>query len=382
MKKIIGLISYGTYSKHMNYGAHLHVYAFQQILKRYGVNSVIIDYRSRMLWRYSIKYPFLNCLNILNYKTFLKEQYNNILGFFDNLRKYHKVQTFMDNNLIKTKRRYSYKQLKNAKCLENICFTDFVCESDVIWKLGKRGYLDDCFFLNFPVAEKCRKIAYSPSLGSKAFSENDKVKYLSFIKNFEAISARERQGAEYLSTITGHHVDWVLDPTLLLDSSDYNRIAIEPDVSNYVLLYNCMVNDTEMIHAAEDFSHSQGLELIEISNFAVNKQRYNHRVLTDVGIEEWLGYFKKAKFVLCNAFHGLCFAVIYKRPLYVFQRDKSDYRMQNITDALGIEQCLIPCDDKRIPNLYPIINYDDVYKRLNLHRQRSFKFIEDNIVNL
>ena len=45
----VATISFTTHSRHLNYGAVLHGWAFQQVLKRMGCESVVIDYLPRSL---------------------------------------------------------------------------------------------------------------------------------------------------------------------------------------------------------------------------------------------------------------------------------------------------------------------------------------------
>ena len=141
-----------------------------------------------------------------------------------------------------------------------------------------------------------------------------------------------------------------------------------------------MVNDQSMVKEAIKYAQEKGKKLIEISNWYINKLYYKHTVKTDLGIEEFLGYFKYADEVICNAFHGLCFSVIFKKEFFLFLRDDRDYRMQNITDALGLSSRLIYWNNRNIQMDLPKINYDEVYSHLNLHRKRSLDFINNNIV--
>ena len=142
-----------------------------------------------------------------------------------------------------------------------------------------------------------------------------------------------------------------------------------------------MVNDQKMVREAEAFAKKKGKQLIEISNWYINKFKNKHTVKLDVGIEEFLGYMKYADTVICNAFHGFCFSVIFRRPVFLFQRDTSDYRMNNITDALGLSDRMIAVDNKQIPLDIKQIDYEHVYKLLHSHRERSYKFIDKYIIN-
>lgn len=382
---MIGIISYNIHSVHMNYGAALHSWAFQQYLNRLGRDSVVINYFPASFKRhglsYSIKYPFLNYKRFWNIPHLIYHITNwLVLGYFPNLRKYKKFSRFFNEKVKKTQNEYNQKVLKSISDIEGLGIDTFVAESDVIWKLAINGIFDGVFFLQFPSAEGKRKVAYAPSLSSRPFTKYEEEQFLKLVSDFTAISTRERQGAEYLTKTLKKNVEWMLDPTLLLDECDYLPIAKLPQEQDYILLYNCMRNDQEMVKEAEAYAQRKGKKLIEVSNWNINRLINKHKVVTDAGIEEFLGYFKNASEVICNAFHGVCFSVIFKKPFYVFQRDNSDYRMKNITDELGLVSRFVPCHNKHLPEGDLVIDYDDVYRKLGIHRQRSFKYIEDYIL--
>ena len=141
-----------------------------------------------------------------------------------------------------------------------------------------------------------------------------------------------------------------------------------------------MVNDVQMLKETSKLAERLGLEMIEISNYNVNKIKFNHKVKTDVGIEEWLGYFKYANFVVCNAFHGCCFSVIFQKQFFLFQRDGSDYRMKSITEGLGLSERLIPYYDKKLPQEINPIDYNTVNLKLSKLKKQSFYFIKQYIL--
>ena len=142
-----------------------------------------------------------------------------------------------------------------------------------------------------------------------------------------------------------------------------------------------MLNDKSMINEATKYAEAKGKKLIEISNWYNNKFNYKHTVKTDLGIEEFLGYFKYADTIICNAFHGLCFSVIFKKEVFLFLRDESDFRMQSITDQLALSSRLIGWKDRHIPFDLPQIDYPNVYSFLNKYRKKSNDFIKENILN-
>lgn len=380
-KRLVGLISYNIHSDHMNYGAVLHSYAFQQHLKKLQIESVIINYIPPIIENKNFKYPILNHLQIWHPRNFIQNCFNwGILGFFPNLRKYKKFQRFFDIHYVKTAKKYRHNELMQLNNIENLPIDTYVCESDVTWKLYGKNEFNDVFFLNTPFAFNKTKIAYSPSIGSRPFNEDEQKRIITMTKKFKAISCREKEGAEYLSQILHREVLWVVDPTLLMNSEDYAHLAIKPQEQHYLLVYNCMVNDIQMLKESAKLAKQLGLIMIEISNFNINKIKFRHKVKTDIGIEEWLGYFKYADFIVCNAFHGCCFSVIFEKQFFLFQRDGSDYRMKSITDGLGLANRLIPYYNKKIPQEFSQIIYSSVNSKLTILKEQSFSFIKNNIL--
>ena len=380
-EELVGIISYNIHSNLLNYGAALHSYAFQQYLDKLYTPSVIVDYIPVHVERRNLKYPLFNLRKMGG--GFNHHFMNFAMGARKHVRKFRKFQDFFKKHTAVTPGRYTWNRLKKSKDIDGLKFRTFVAESDVTWKSYWEGDFDHGFYLDFPAAENTRKVAYAPSLSAKPFSENDEKKFKDLVKDFSAICTREHQGAEYLTGILGKDIDWCLDPTLLLDAEDYRRIAVNPEEKGYVLMYNCMVNDRAMIREAEKFAAAKGLELIEISNFNENSYRFNHTVKTDVGIEEWLGYFDNADYVICNAFHGFCFSVVFSKQVILFERDGSDFRMRNITGALNAPHCMIPYDNKMIPEELSgrdtFIDYEDVYSHLETLRKKSHEFIKEHI---
>lgn len=386
---MIGIISFVTHSSHLNYGATLHGWAFQRYLKqRYCIDTIIIKYVPKALIGENFKYPFLNGWKnpfkqsskwyVYIIKRFL-QWVNYAMQPFDNVDKWIKFQAFIDNHLSTTKQTYSYIDLQETNSIEQIPFDMFICESDVIWKLNSIEDIDENFFLSFPVAMNCKKIAYAPSIRKKTMEGDLAEKFRLLTNDFIAISARDKSGSDYLSRFLNKNVPHVLDPTLLLNEEDYDSIIKLPSESNYLLIYTCSSDDTKMVKAAVKYAVDNNLKPIEISNYAINRLMFNHKVSTSIGIEEWLGYMKKASVIVCNSFHGICFSVLFKKDFFVFQRDNSDYRIPDLMKSLGIENRMIPFDSKVLPTEQEQINYEKVYFNLKSLRIQSDAFIMENI---
>ena len=374
----VAFISYVTKSSHLNYGATLHGYAFQYVLDKLGCESVAIDYLPIPVSRDNLKYPILSKEQGRTPIVWIAVKVNYLISFFSNLTKYYKFEHFIERYIKITKRSFDYNELETCKSLDENPEV-FVCESDVIWKYLEGPNYDKHFYLDFPAAIGKKKVAYAPSISTGEFSIKQKALLKKLTDDFAAISSREEEGASYLSKILGRKVEWVLDPTLLLDEDDYLDITIKPKEENYLLIYNCTENDREMVKMACAYAKTHNLKVIEISNYAINGLSPWHTVKCNVGIEEWLGYIKHSTAFFTNSFHGLCFAVIFKKDIILFQRNKSDYKMPNLIAKLAMGNIFVKVENRVLPSKVQI-DYSEVYNRLNAYREKSIEYITRNII--
>lgn len=397
----VAIVSYNFYTQHLNYGAAIHNFAFQEYLRRKGVESIVLDYFPKDAVGKHFKYPILYLFEgKFSIRKFVFCIVNWGLGFFANLRKYRKFQEFYKAHYAKSVVMIRPGQEQSLKSVDGVIPQIWCCVSDVIWKL--ENIYDPVFFLDFPLAKIARRVAYAPSMGTKPFH---KLEYgqmaLDLIKEFDAVSVRERASAEYLTQQLKRKVPWLIDPSLLLDASDYEMILgtvgskMRPR-NSYVLIYNCMTNDPVMCWAAEDFAKQKGLDLVEVSNFFVNKFGFKHKikigneyrvikvrhkVVASAGVEEWVTLIKNAEYIFTNSFHGACFSILFKKTFWCYQRNASDFKIPNLMAEFGLDQWFVSCDDKVLKTIGDI-DYESVHQKLHQFRKVAEDYIEKNIVDI
>lgn len=369
----VAIISINKYSKHLNYGAALHSYAFQQTLDLLGVDNLIIDYLPKFMENYHLKYPILDAIKSRK----IKRVFSSASNMLPNLIKYNKFQKFFLSNYRTSEEILTINTLVQNGILKKYNFTEFMCVSDVIWSPESTLGFDRGYFLDFPDAENCKRISYAPSIGHLNFSENECVEFKKFVKKFDYISLREKSGKNYVEHLTNTKVVNVLDPTLLLDKFSYEKILSETDERGYVLIYNCLHNDKDMVRAADIFAKEKGLKVIEISCFPLNLKY--HQVKLSAGIEEFLGLFKHAEYVFTNAFHGTCFSIIFQKEFFTFARSDKDSRMLDLLALLDLSNHFISNSDKKKKLPYLKIDYERVYKLLKLEQEKSVNFIKNSL---
>lgn len=378
----VATISYTTHSRHLNYGAVLHGWAFQQVLKRMGCESIAIDYLPRDLARYHFKWPVLGAFRVRFWRhplLFSRRVAQWLVSSFANIRKLRKFERFFHTRMSVTSRMYSEEELKAADRIEGIDPDVFVCESDVIWKWNPRFGLDSGFLLDFPAADGKRKVAYAPSIRKGGFPLEAEKRFVEYVRGFDAVSSRERAGAEYIERVSGRAVPYLPDPTLLLAAADYAPITAPCRVKGgYVLLYTCMKANVNMMREAKRYAKRTGKRLVEVGNFGINRFLFGHKVVDDAGVEEWLGLVANADAIVCNSFHGICFALIFHKPFFAFKRSDNDWRFTGICKTFNLEDRLLEPGD-RIPDNARPIDFEVVDQLVAENRIRAEKFIYDEI---
>ena len=340
-----------------------HIVSFHETGK--VVDNDVIDYLPRFMKTYNMKYPFLS----EQPKEKIKRFFFWLGYFFPNLTRYKKFMNFFDTKYRMTNCQYDEALLSKAL----FDFDTIVCESDVIWSPHSTQGFDNGFFCNLPSMRGKNKISYAACIGYTNFSEKRQARFRELLKNFDSISVREIQGTEFTQEYTDKPVVNVLDPTLLLDAEDYAKIAVKPKEKHYLLVYNCLKNNRKMLEDAHKIAKERGLEVIEISVFYTNI--FRNKVKLSIGIEEFLGYFMHADFILTNAFHGVCFSLINKKSFYTYARGTKDSRVTSILHLLHLDDRFLQ-NDQEMPAVTEI-DYDDVYKHLQAEREKSAKFLTD-----
>ena len=368
---LVGILSLNMHTKYLNYGSALQSYALQKYLGKINVKSVIIDYVPFHATHYWKKNWFPSFRKIIHPVSFVK-QFRWAISRWQRKKKF---SAFFESNYKTTPTTYLHDELLTTG-ISGYNFNAFITGSDTVWKVDQTKGFNKVFFLDIPATNDKIKIAYAASMGARLFSENEIDEFIKLTAGFKGIGLREQTKVDYVNQFLDKPAERVVDPTLLLYNIDYECIAKKPKMSGYCLLYTCEENDRLMTEQARDFARQKDLRLIEISPFYNNKYDYDHKVLNDVGIEEWLGWFMNASYVITNSFHGMCFSVIFKKNAYLFERNKTDSKMPDLCKMLGLEQCLISCDKKQIEDANVQINWTDVNERLDRARKVSYDFLE------
>lgn len=321
----IGIV---TFHRAENFGASLQVFSLQEFLRSLGHQVAIFDYRCPAIERhYAIFAPSI----LWGRKNIFKSFYSFFLKFFhlrEKIEKKKKYRRFANEYLI-------LDRLSNVGNY-SICITG----SDQVWNLYLTNGYDPVYFLDITDNLNIKKISYAASSEPYAFSllENSREKIAKQLNSFAAISVRENNLQKFLEGIINKKIDFCLDPTFLLASSDFIRIAQKPREDKYILVYH-LYESKEASLLSDRLAQERNCSIVEIHSGYGNFGDFS-RHKQSVGPLELLGYIINAEFVITTSFHGVALSVINKKQFVVLNEGNID-RIRNLLDKAGLSDRII-----------------------------------------
>lgn len=349
MKKI-GILTF-HYPNNKNFGASLQSFAVYRMIKKINKNVELIDYNP-------------NYIN-LKEKMVLKIIGN---GFINYCNKF--LQT--------TKKCNNFLELKSL----NEKFDMFVVGSDQVWRAKWLGNKLSHYYFDF-VNENKIKIAYAASFGVD-FWEGDKEltnKIKALAQRFDYVSVREESGVKICNDIFGIDAVCVLDPTLMIDKKDYQLILDDwKDESHKKKKYiaHMLLDDT--VELREE-SNNIGEYLKSEINYIKGKDRkiLGKTITFYNEVSQWLTYVKDAELVITDSFHCTVFSIIFnKKFVVVANPERGTSRLENLLGIVGLKERFFTNikDVLKSGILDKNIDYVEVEKKLNVHREYSMNFLK------
>jgi len=327
MKKI-GIL---TFHNANNYGAVLQAYALKSVLINMGHTVHILNYYCPKLQKEYKGIPVL--------KKGLKEliKYPFKLLCFPILRARIATQfkAFREQYLLDTPPLTS-----NTIAKHTVSYDAFFCGSDQVFNPRITNF-DSNYFLSFS-SDKSKNYSYAASFGlSLENLSNRETQFLStHLARFNRISVREKQGTKIVKALSAQEPSVHIDPTLLLTKKQWQTMAVAPKQSKYVLLY-LMYTDPALVRFAAQFAREKGCSLLYISH----SMRFGKKLpatYVKPTVQEWLGLFEHASYVVTTSFHGLAFSINLNKP-FVVQRAEGgnlNSRLDNLLTITGLQNRL------------------------------------------
>ena len=136
---------------------------------------------------------------------------------------------------------------------------------------------------------------------------------------FDAVSVRESSAVELCEKHFDTSAMHVLDPTMLLDTSDYIKLFEEANTPQSPGSLMCYILDEnkekqEVISCIEQTLHLKSFSVN--SKYEVADAPLEERIQPSV--EAWLRGFNDAEFVITDSFHACVFSILFEKPFIVY----------------------------------------------------------------
>lgn len=364
----IGII---TIHRIKNYGSVLQAYALQQVCESLGYVTEIIDYKFPNVHHLNNKYAMAGdslskepSFNRLLFAAALMRQHNGIARF---VNKYQHLSSQTYN---------SPEELLNAAPRYDV----YITGSDQVWS-PRHCNGDPSFMLHFAPAEAL-KISYASSIGAKSIPEELHFLYKESLRGYRHIGVRENSAVELIREVAGKEATVVLDPTLLLNMNEWNKIASSKRLmqKKYVLCYFLNYSFNAFPYAdqfAEYIRKQTGYEIVYVARPPHNlKYRHTH-YRVGASPEEFLALIRDAEMILTTSFHGTAFAVNYGKPVFTIVQDRNagDSRQVSLMSNLGLEAHILSITDSFPSKEHFFYDVEKVQKKLDKLRRESKQFL-------
>lgn len=354
-----------TYHDAYNYGAALQAIATCEVFNRYG-GAEIINYQnpniSGQLARFRFKPTVRGILRFGKDVVRFRSRAKAVKGF----------KEFISSN--------SNLSIPLYKCSELEAYSEsldiVVAGSDQIWNPqchNPEGNIDDVYFLNF---FQGRKFSYASSFGSYKWQEEMKDTLGFRLRAFSDISVREQDGAEFLTDFLGRKVQRCLDPTLLLDRSEWKKFISPLSVlenESYIFVYAFSKNRT-VKEIARRLSEDKGLKVVVVDQNILPGMSCDYH-FNSVDPSEFLFLLDNASIVLTDSFHGTAFSVNFQKEFYVVPPLGKENRIVSFLESVSCMDRYIDSIDK-FDKSECKISFKESSVSLCNQRKSSFKYIE------
>lgn len=333
-----------------NFGSYLQATALLETLKKYG-DANFVNTNSR---------------DTKTHKA--KELTNNLLHCKLN----RAVFENKSSNLFLTKQ----EQLPVVQA-ENISDDDIcVFGSDEIWNVARRSFSDYPIFWGKGL-ELNPKFSYAPSINYTTSQQLTEYGAKNYLEQFDSVSVRDDYSKQTLESVCRINVQKVVDPTMLFTKDYYlsNYRKYDLPYKNYIAVYSYFRNSDEQVAQIRALAKKMGKKLVSVGlynswcDYCVIAPDLNPFV-----------YYEGADFVISNTFHGIAFAITFKKNFIAVLNNNSN-KVQSMLDDFSLNSRI--SDGKSLEQMIQIYNtpidYTSVNALLEQHRNESFKFIENAI---
>lgn len=363
-----------TMNRIINYGSFLQAYALQEMLRSMGLETAFLDigperqrydamYRENPGYRINLLKAHIH--RLLGHKTVCHTMYHEQKSW----KFYHTLYNAFPGWW---ERWLGMDREDNL----NTCYDQIVVGSDEVFNCTQSSRWGTSMKWFGQGLQTDILISYAASFGSttwEALQDAGLEQVLAGnLANFQALSVRDENSADILRRC-GYPAENHLDPVLVYD---YEHITPEdPQLQNILIVYTYpdRLQEQDVIGKIKAIAKVEGLRLVSIGSYY---DWCENPVLTPF---EVLRYFRNARYVVTDTFHGSVFSLKFQRPFAVLVRDSNRQKLEDLLQRMGQTEAAISEGDDLAAVLHRPIPTAQLQNRLLREREKTMDYLKRNL---
>lgn len=345
-----------------NLGNRLQNYALNNIIEQEGY-EVINVIQPREKFTFNWKDPIKKTANVFSkligkgkrFKTVIdKEKEQNYIKF---------NQKYLNNTV-----KIEYDDYSNINTDKYIAA---VTGSDQVWHKWD-GLKEELEFFYLLFIEKDKRIAYAPSFGFSKFPKEDVEVHRKGLTEINDLSVREAKGSEIIKELVNRDAQVVLDPTLLISRSEWEKLSLKPNNTgnkDFLFIYFLGERTDDINKEFDRISKDKNLDIIDLSS-----EKYSN-----IGPSEFIWLISNASYVCTDSFHATVFSIIFEKLFTSFKRSGPGFedmfdRIENLLNITKLNNRIFPLLDNEEK-----IEWENVKDLLEIEKEKSRKYLRESL---
>ncbi|MBQ9737113.1 MAG: polysaccharide pyruvyl transferase family protein [Clostridia bacterium] len=223
-------------------------------------------------------------------------------------------------------------------------------------------------------------ISYAACFGNTTYDRLKEFKVEKIVAKhlakFDAISVRDKNSFETVKTLIGKEPVCHMDPVFVgdLETLPWKETKKKDYIAVYGYAKRFTEDEKQIIKA---FAQKQGLKTIALCE----KQDFCDEFIR-AGADEIISYFKNAKYVITETFHGTLFSVITHRPFVTIVRETinnsygNQEKLEDLLTRMGAQDRKITNLDELEEKLLSPIDFEAIDKLRKEERQKTIEYLK------
>lgn len=223
-------------------------------------------------------------------------------------------------------------------------------------------------------------VSYAGSFGPTTYQDIISSHSMPFVssglKSMRDITVRDENSADIVEKITGNRPPMVMDPVLLYGYINEIEACHRPNMSDYLLVYayDNRMNDANEVAKIRAYAQKKDLKVVSVGFF-------HHWCDKNINVDPitLLAYFKHAKEVITDTFHGCVLSLITNSQFVAIPRDTNRLKLLNLMSEYDMESRVCQSEESIDDIMSPNIDYETVNRIIERRREESMGHLRKSL---